>query len=528
MKIRSGRTAILVGLLLVVISSMGCEPLHRDLEPVWEADVGDGIDTGGQADADGECEAGGECGPCGLGEFVCNDGVRVCQGSVDLSTDSNHCGSCNQACDPGFECQDGQCEGPEVCEPGAPCGPCDQGVFICDANDDPVCEGAVDLDTDDNNCGICGNVCTAPTSCEAGSCSLEENAELSSVSCPGRVDLMWSSISGADRYEVQWGSSESGPWTGGGISAVEGDSGLEVDGNRGVNLHFEQNVDQYFFRVVGYSGTQAVGQTNPLEISVAQSDVGSVTDTADELIVPEGAIYSTSGTIEKDLTIEIQGTLCVESHEAGSTGSVRLVAPSVEIGASGAISATAAGHEGGGFGCSGGQPGAAGGGGASYGGSGSHICSDAGGGVYGSATERTIEMGSGGGGVGGGAGEGGGGEACGFRSMSGGRGGGAISLVSSVELLVAGSLLANGSGAFGNCEQIGGAGSGGGILLEGEGISIDDTATILARGGGLGQPGGGGRIKVFDGPSISGDALIDAASGGSGAQAGTIHLPDEL
>ena len=48
----------------------------------------------------------------------CAPGFADCDGNpengceVDLSSDSNHCGGCNQACDPGQFCQNSFCTGP--------------------------------------------------------------------------------------------------------------------------------------------------------------------------------------------------------------------------------------------------------------------------------------------------------------------------------------------------------------------------------------------------------------------------------
>jgi hypothetical protein len=48
---------------------------------------------------------------------------------------------------------------------GKPAVPCDKGLKCCI----DIC---VDLDTDSDNCGACGNVCESPATCEQGSCGL--------------------------------------------------------------------------------------------------------------------------------------------------------------------------------------------------------------------------------------------------------------------------------------------------------------------------------------------------------------------
>lgn len=513
-KFPSGLVASLLFVLTFIAT--GCEPLHREIEAVWDIDAGeefDDVDFNGNGA--NNCTPGGECGPCGFGEYICSDGIRVCLGPIDLDVEDEHCGQCDNACVQGTHCENGQCVADGECTPGASCGPCGNGVISCDDQDVSSCQGAVDLEIDDENCGQCQFICQGATSCVNGQCLAAVVGELSAVACVGRLELIWDEMAGAESYVVEWS---------GGVVAEEGASGLDVGDVQSVSLRFSQNVQDVTFYVVGRSGGADVGRTDDVDVTVPQQDTGAVVDNGDELIVPAGAVYTVSGQVEKAQQISVDGTLCVEPHDGVTAGSVHLIAPVIEIGPGGAISATAAGYQGGTMACSG-QPGN-GASGASYGGLGHINCFD-GGGLYGEEATREIEMGSGGGGSSEGAGPGGGGYSCGVRSLSGGRGGGAIHLQSQTSLIVAGMVLANGTGSYGDCGggvPDGGAGSGGGILLEGGGINLEQTAVLSAAGGSLGQPGGGGRIKIFDVPTISAEARLSASGGGGNSQAGTVHI----
>ena len=69
---------------------------------------------------------------------------------VNLKSNQNHCGKCNQACKGAQRCVNGQCACPK-------------------GND--FCKGAcVDLQTDKTNCGACGTQCNATEICKVGKC----------------------------------------------------------------------------------------------------------------------------------------------------------------------------------------------------------------------------------------------------------------------------------------------------------------------------------------------------------------------
>ena len=121
------------------------------------------------------------CGACNAGKQTrtCNaDGTwsawSTCAGGVNLQADSANCGSCGHACGAGVACQAGACacNGPT----SQPCGTCNAGTETRTCNADgtwnawSACSGGANLQTDNANCGACGNSCAAGVTCQGGTC----------------------------------------------------------------------------------------------------------------------------------------------------------------------------------------------------------------------------------------------------------------------------------------------------------------------------------------------------------------------
>ncbi len=498
-----------------VLVSTGCEPLHRDI-PVFGDEPDATLEDVSDDDAS-QCQEGLACGPCGLGSTVCVNGLQQCSGPVDLQTDDDHCGECDNSCGAGASCVGGTCVSDDECIADVPCGTCGTGVITCSVDGEATCVGGqIDLDTDPDFCGDCDTSCDPGSDCVDGVCV--GPPPLRAIACPQQVTLIWDEIPGSSSYEVRWSSSPGGADST--IPAREGNSGIVTSTNQ-ISLDFNINFGTLYFQVTGRSGGTQTGNTAATPVSLPSGTTSGVVDDGDELTVPEGETYVGWGDQSRATRIQVEGTLCVERLVSTDGGAIRLRAPQVEVGEHGAISATASGHGGGGFACTG-SPGDGGGGG-SYGGAGDATC-DTGGGTYGDATSAEIQMGSGGGGTNQGSGPGGGGQSCGVRSMNGGRGGGALHL-EGAEIRVAGVLVANGSGTFGNCPgHPGGSGSGGGILLEGGAVFVNGTAELHARGGALGKAGGGGRIKLLGDTTVESGALLSAAAGTASAADGSVYV----
>jgi hypothetical protein len=131
------------------------------------------------------CRAGIPCcaGVCGGDDgnvCVCPSGTEECNGACrDLQSDRKHCGACGHRCSGNETCSGGRCAcGPgnvicnDVCVSGACCNggsglTCSGGTTCCAPN------GCKNLQSDANNCGVCGLKCTLPEAdgCTDGTCS---------------------------------------------------------------------------------------------------------------------------------------------------------------------------------------------------------------------------------------------------------------------------------------------------------------------------------------------------------------------
>ena len=103
-----------------------------------------------------------------MGACVCRPGLTLCTGEgrcIDLSSDVDHCGACDAACDD--VCVDGVCETAEDCT-----------ETVCD-------DGCVDTDTDIRHCGACGDRCDRDQVCFGGDCWDYEPAIGCTSGCSG-------------------------------------------------------------------------------------------------------------------------------------------------------------------------------------------------------------------------------------------------------------------------------------------------------------------------------------------------------
>jgi hypothetical protein len=113
--------------------------------------------------AQAACDAG-DCavGQCDPGFDDCNgDGLDGCE--VNLQSDDDHCGGCDEACPPFHQCSGGTC----ILE-------CDPGTGDCDMDPTNGCETTLGSTT---HCGACGDACdlaNASADCNAGVCEIAQ------------------------------------------------------------------------------------------------------------------------------------------------------------------------------------------------------------------------------------------------------------------------------------------------------------------------------------------------------------------
>ena len=108
------------------------------------------------------CEDGPDSLPCPSGYTACND---LC---VDLVTDPNNCGACDNACEAEDVCSAGLCASSETCEDGECVTGCPDGFGDCDNDPANGCE--TPLNTVDN-CLACGTECDDSDDCTNDVCN---------------------------------------------------------------------------------------------------------------------------------------------------------------------------------------------------------------------------------------------------------------------------------------------------------------------------------------------------------------------
>lgn len=154
--------------------------------------------------ADGLCEADGDCD----GGTRCNTTLSPPQ-CVELycGPSGSPCSDTNQ-CETGLECEEGLCRACDVCgdnctvdfmsntlhcgccdNPVPEGGKCENGVPACITSSQSICDGVcVSLDSDAENCGVCGAQCINDSNCHLGTtCSLRgEERQSCTAFCEAR------------------------------------------------------------------------------------------------------------------------------------------------------------------------------------------------------------------------------------------------------------------------------------------------------------------------------------------------------
>ena len=264
-----------------------------------------------------------------------------------------------------------------------------------------------------------------------------------------------------------------------------------------------------------------IGNSNfvlPADTRLTQNAILTVGSTGNVTI--SGVWQQAGKVIGGNVTVANGGLITHTLNPAVSTKQVGIDMEviSLTVQSGGSIDATGLGYRGGNDGHSGENGLGAGGGGersgGGHGGAGGSYNNNNLGGIQNGSLEQPVELGSGGG--------------RGSSSLStGGRGGGAIKIITSGDIDIAGNILANGvvgTGSF----YIGG-GAGGSIWLDAGG-QMRGAGIIRANGGDEavnGSGGAGGRIALYYGSSIfSGTITTNGGAGSSLGQsggAGTIY-----
>lgn len=160
---------------------VGCVDVCENIERCGSCDIdcSAGSRPLGDRCVDGQCLCGEAEESC-LGDTFCSNVVDPTGcGCLDLENDRTNCGACGNACDPGESCVDGSCA-------------CNGTSDDCDADMGEVCcsdLGCMNLSTDTESCGACGNPCQPGEICERGRCACSEDCEDGNSCTEARCDF---------------------------------------------------------------------------------------------------------------------------------------------------------------------------------------------------------------------------------------------------------------------------------------------------------------------------------------------------
>ncbi len=458
------------------------------------------------ANASGACAAG----ACGVA--ACSTGFADCDAmvadgcEVNTVTDVANCGGCGTACP-------ARANAVASCAASACVSTCNPGFAHCSAAVADGCE--VNTQTDVNNCGACGHVCTLGQGCTAGACQFG-NGSGGPLAVPGTavIDTVAASAAAA---------------AGATTVALSNVVGTFAVGQE-VLLHQTQAATGPVGRYEYGRVTAVAGATLTLAAPLVNAYVTDATRRAQVVVVPEytavtvpaGAVLTarpwdgnTGGVLVFDASGAVSVAGAVQMDGRGFRGNHRTCAARMNCsrGVSGE-SALGAGHPdiaangaGGGGGGAGQDCGAGGGGG--YGAMGDQGTAGTAGSVCSELVAGLVPPGNGGGAVGvsslagavlfGGAGGEGGNDEDGALPGPGGNGGGVVLIrAASMSVTAAGAVTAlgvtggDGSNSPATCAGAGGCGMGGGGGGAGGAVRLISAGTVNLGAGAVRTTGGDG------------------------------------